>query len=386
MDALGGSVFIFNQWRFYDLKFVSITMNLKKISTLYVAFSKKEFTQRVAEDKRRAVNRLYSAYASEGQNLKTLQPLECEKLLAVACADLNPTTYNNVRKNLSAMWDWCASMKLTSAPNPFAAIPRKKTTRIHSYAPPSNDVFKVFSIATEEEQLIMLFSMLANSSKAEMRRFRFADIDHKRSKVGIRTLKNGEHNEIVEQVDVPAFLVKLLKDYGITSKHYNELFNGHPLITEDRNKSLNRLCNAAKVKPFTIEALRTLKARIAISKDGCLLAIQKHLRHANLKTTKSYVRDKQEASTHLRNSDFDFLIEGCLLTHILGSGKNMDVYFTAKNQNGDTPSYLMILCDSLFYLIEKQTSEKQHAAIRQQLLQFIVAKFATSCIPIKKLN
>ncbi|OBQ55196.1 site-specific integrase [Halodesulfovibrio spirochaetisodalis] len=340
-------------------------MKKKLLADLYIIFSAKEFAPSVAKNKKRTVSSFNNILIENNLDLTTLSTKQAETLVETMCAGLKPSTYNRKLTELSAMWTWLLSMGLIKAQNPFATIKRKKVNSKAQYAPKSDDVINAFSLATKEEQLIMLLCMIVNASKTNMRFLHFTDIDQVNNVIKLRTHKRGTRNAQIEEVDIPEYMVNLLVDFAIKNKRYSELFSAHPLVAADRNK-LRPLCNDAKIKSFTIDALRTLKARFALNNDNCLDLIQKHLRHSSLSTTKLFVKKNKDASTHLAGESFEELIEGCLVTHILA------VYGSTTSKCPIPSSCVAILYRALTHFQEHQVAWEQLTSVYYDLLKLIL--------------
>lgn len=200
---------------------------------------------------------------------------------------------NKDRKNLVAAWNWAFHyLKGVPKDNPFD-IQRFPEARQPRYIPPKEDFWKVVAVAETDQDRLMLYSYLHLAArKRELFVLKWDDIDFQEKKVRLYTRKRKDGSQEFDWLPLTNFLYEQFLIFKRKVENGQEYVFPNPqngTAYTEKSRWMNRLCEAAEVKPFGLHAIRHLSASILMENDVPLIDIKTILRHKNLATTERYI-------------------------------------------------------------------------------------------------
>ena len=197
---------------------------------------------------------------------------------------------NKERKNLVAAWNYGIKYIEGFPQHNPCYVDRFPETRSPRYVPTEKDFWKVYDQAETEQDSVLLFSYLHLAARrSELFGLKWDDVDFggQRVRLYTRKRKDGslEYNWLPMTDDLYTTLLQHRQN-AVNEWVFPNPKGGLPYLY--RQHWMGRLCESAKVKPFTFHGIRHLTASILIAADVPLIHIQKILRHKNLTTTEKY--------------------------------------------------------------------------------------------------
>ncbi len=269
----------------------------------YLDYAKAKFVHKTYDEKRSVFRRFFK----EIKPVKSVSELNHAKVLPyIIMQSKERSGYgaNKDRKNLLAAWNW--GMKYMEpglpAPNPFLVekMPEKRQPR---YIPPEEDFWKVYGVAEEgQDQVILLTLLHLAARRGEVFRLTWADIDFGNSRVRLGTRKRMDGTLEYDWLPMTKELRQAIRwwweNRPIKDKPYVFLcLDVTPFCKEhygrpfrERSKLMGRLCDKAKVKRFGFHAIRHLSASILFNLGYEVAVIQTLLRHKSPNTTERYLK------------------------------------------------------------------------------------------------
>lgn len=213
--------------------------------------------------------------------------------------DRSGAVANEFRKKWIAAWNW-GTKYLNDMPrcaNPFLVekMPEKKRAK---YVPPVKDLYKVIDAVSTEQDEAMLWTQLHLAARpGEVFKLKWVDVDFSNQQVRLWTSKRKGGNTESDWVPMSDVLYSILLEQR--QENGSEYVFICP-VTGDRYKRrqiwFDRLCVRAKVKRFTMHALRHLSASILSENGVPIRTIQAILRHRSLATTERYLHELGSAN------------------------------------------------------------------------------------------
>jgi integrase len=240
------------------------------------------------EEKIPAFKRLLKKLNPE-MTIGKLTPRDCLDFLTIQAKTRSGNAANKDRKNLSAAWNWGIKYMNLSKDNPFKTVTPFPSDSCPRYVPPEEDFWTVYTIAIDEQKVLLLTFLHTAARRGEVFRLKWDDIDFARSLVRLGTRKRMggalEYDFIPMTQELKDVLSEKKKNTESTYLFCDEY--GQPY--KHRQHLLRRLCRRANVKKFGFHAIRHLSASILAHEGIDIPTIQYILRHKNLHTTSRYL-------------------------------------------------------------------------------------------------
>lgn len=209
-----------------------------------------------------------------------------------------PNCSNKDRKVLTTAWRWGVAYLEgfpLDQPDPFLGCQRYPEIRTPRYIPPEEDFWKVYAVAPEREQALLICYLNLAARKSELLRLTWDEVDFNRNTVTLTTRKTRtgtiKRDEMPMNAEVRQTMLWLWEHRQGDSNH---VFTCpvEPLIGQPYKAAahvMKRLCARAKVKRFGFHAIRHLAATILAQEGHSLFSIQHSLRHEKQSTTDRYL-------------------------------------------------------------------------------------------------
>jgi integrase len=183
---------------------------------------------------------------------------------------------NKSRKNLCAAWRWGERNieNWPNMPNLFLSIERFKEEKQQRYVPPEEDFWKVYDIAEEQDQIMLLAFFHLGARRNELFGLKWSGVDFTRKQVYLQTRKRDGGLE-GDWIPMTKKLSRRLQEWskkrqsmvGVDQEHVficlsNTAFCieyfGQPF--QKRPHFMKKICKRAGVKPFGFHSIRHLFA------------------------------------------------------------------------------------------------------------------------------
>lgn len=210
--------------------------------------------------------------------------------LQIQAKERSGNAANKERKNLVAAWNY--GIKYIQGFPQFnpCYVDRFPSVQTRKYVPPEKDFWKVYDVAESKQDKVLLFTYLHLAARrCELFGLQWSDVDFSGQRVRLYTRKRKDGALEYDWLPMTEDLYNALLVHRQDA--INEWVFPDPqteLPYFQRTKWMGRLCKLAKVKHFTLHAIRHLTASILIKEDVPLIDIQAILRHKHLTTTEKY--------------------------------------------------------------------------------------------------
>lgn len=180
--------------------------------------------------------------------------------------------------------------------NPTKGIKFKGVDKKKKYIPPKEDLDKVIRYADWHDMIFLLTIKNTLARSNEIYNLKWEDIDFRKRTVTLWTRKKRGGAKTPRTIPMTEELYQALRTlekgrgYVFVNPNTQERFI-------DKKKLLIGLCKEAKVKRFTLHAIRHYGASVLISKGVPLSDIQEILGHDNLMTTVRYIQSLGGSTT-----------------------------------------------------------------------------------------
>lgn len=198
---------------------------------------------------------------------------------------------NKDRKNLIAAWNWgkkCIENFPNLNPCLVEKFPEVRTPR---YVPPERDFWKVYDMAKEQDQIMLLAFLHLAARRGELFRLTWEDIDFGENRVRLWTRKRQDGSYEFDWLpmtdDLFNALLKQRQKSGSEWVFTNPETGG---AYHYRQHWMRKLCGRAGVRHFGMHAIRHLTASILARSNVPMIQIQGILRHKSLATTERYIQ------------------------------------------------------------------------------------------------
>lgn len=253
-----------------------------------------QYRPKVYSEKRTVLRRLVQAFGKDTP-VSAITLSKALDYLQGQRTKRTPNAANKERKNLAAMWAWCAKyMDGFPAGNPWAATPKFRYDVDPHYVPPEKDFRAVEALAQGQDKVLLTTFLHTAGRRSMVYGLRWADVDFAR---GLITLRHRKSRDGSEQKVIIPMTDELFEELMEHRRHaVNEWvfvqqrgrFIGQP-YTENRGFPQD-LCSLAKVKPFGCHGIRGLTASLLYDSGVPMEKIQRILGHARATTTAIYLR------------------------------------------------------------------------------------------------
>ncbi|MBI5557487.1 MAG: site-specific integrase [Deltaproteobacteria bacterium] len=260
-------------------------------ATRYLDYAKIKFVVKTFDEKKSMFKRFFSIVPAD------LLPSQLTSGLVLSYLQKqsqNRSGYaaNKDRKNMVAAWNWGIKyINGFSAFNP-CLVDRFSEVRKPRYVPPENDFWKVYEVAENDQDRVILLAFLQLAArKKELFNLAWEDVDFVSSRVRIYTRKRKDGSL---EYDWLPLLDELKESFLMLRKVNNSDWvfpdpeTGFPYIA--RFQWMRRLCDKAGVKRFGIHSIRHLSSSLLARSNVAMIDIQSILRHKNLATTERYIK------------------------------------------------------------------------------------------------
>lgn len=268
-------------------KETSTTCCLLDWSTRYLEYAEQRFAPKTFYEKGAAFKRFYKT-VNAGIAVIDMTLGIAMKYFEIQKKQRSGYASNKDRKNLLAAWNWGIKYLGLPSPNPFLTE-RFSEERKQRYVPPEKDFWKVYNTAQGTDKKLLLAYLHTAGRKMEIFNLGWIDIHFDLQEISLYTRKTSDGS--LEEARIPMtddlYNMFLEMKQGATSEWVFAASDGMPYV--NRWKWLNRLCDKAVVKRFTLHSIRHLTASI-LAKNGIpAIVIQAILRHKRLATTERYL-------------------------------------------------------------------------------------------------
>jgi integrase len=199
---------------------------------------------------------------------------------------------NKDRKNLRVAWEYGKKYLGLPKLNPFHEAEHMPADQKPRYVPPEEDFWKVYDAATDEQDIVMLLTMLhTGARRTEVFRLKWDDVDFHGRKIRFGTRKTGHGGMEYAWVPMTSKLHDALAAHRLRVRSLNvfvDVQTGAPYTS--RQHFMERLCKCAGVKAFGFHAIRHLSATILANEGLDIPSIQSILRHKSPNTTARYIK------------------------------------------------------------------------------------------------
>jgi len=215
---------------------------------------------------------------------------------------------NKIRKNLSAAWMWGVLYQRDfpkGAGNPFQAVKPFSEVRFPRYVPPVGDFWRVYDVASGQDQIMLLTFLHTAGRRGEIFRLKISDCDFSNGQIRLWTRKREggtyEYDWLPMTSELRSALLlwweKRLGQPTIDKEHlfvcleqtpFCDEYYGKPFKT--RQHLMKRLSVKAGVEPFGLHAIRHLTATVLYHKGYDMSFVQRILRHKHATTTQKYLQ------------------------------------------------------------------------------------------------
>jgi integrase len=267
----------------------------------YLSYAK-NFTPKTYSEKRLAFRELFKTKYQPIKNgpfkilfdpifpLTTINKEMALKHFQVQSENRSGNASNKDRKNLISAWNWGVKyIKGFSAFNPFLTD-KFSETRSPRYVPPEKDFWKIYDVASEDDQDLLMTYLHTAARRTEIFRLRWDDVDFAESQVRLWTRKREGGTMEFDWIPLTDTLFNLLlsRKQKTTSQFvFPNPETDKPYI--ERKRLMEGLCNRAGVRHFGFHAIRHLTASILAQAGVPAIVIQAILRHKKISTTEKYL-------------------------------------------------------------------------------------------------
>lgn len=261
-----------------------------EIMTDYLQNVKERFAKKTFDEKRLAIKSLFALLTADTLP-EQITPALAAKALAKVARESSGHAANKARKNLAAAWEWAKKYHGIDSPNPFRDVEKFAADEKPRYVPPEDDFWKVYDVASQNDQVFLLFLLHTGARMSEAYRLEWQDIDFDRAQVRLGTRKTAHGGMHYAWIPLTSDLASALLAYKARCKNSGTVFvreNGEAFI--GRQHLMGRLCARAGVRPFGFHAIRHLSATILAYAGLDIPTVQAMLRHQNPNTTARYIK------------------------------------------------------------------------------------------------
>lgn len=265
------------------------TVCLLDWANTYMDYAKAKFSAKTHDEKKSVFRRFFKVVEAT-LSVEALRPGQTLAYLQKQAQERSGYGANKDRKNLLAAWNWGIKYMGLPAPNPFLVdkFPEKRQKR---YLPPEKDFWKVYEIAQEGQDKIMLLAYLHTAARrSELFQLRWEDVDFGDGTIALGTRKRMDGTLEYDYLPMTDDLYHALFEHRQNCQSELVFPNpdtGEPFVA--RRLWMRGLCQNAEVKAFGLHAIRHLTASILANAGEPAIRIQAILRHKSLATTERYL-------------------------------------------------------------------------------------------------
>lgn len=278
------------------------TVSLFDWSQLYLDYAEAQFANVTYEEKRAMFKRLLKEI-DPALPVSELTPGHIQAYITKQKLERSGYAANKDRKNLVAAWNWGTEYMNPNLqkPNP-CQVKKMPEDRSPRYMPPEEDFWKVYNLATGQDQIMLLAFLHLAARRGEIFRLTWDDVDFNAGRVRLWTRKRHGGGLEFDWLPMTKVLSESLRWWKenipikdaenvflcLEKKNFCKEVYGKPF--KHRQHFMGNLCERAKVKPFGFHAIRHLTASTLYKLGYAVADIQTVLRHESATTTAKYIR------------------------------------------------------------------------------------------------
>ena len=274
-------------------------VSLLEWATAYLEYAEEKFVKSTFEEKRYAFKLFFLHPGVDPlQPAVELTPKVILDYLQDQAKKRSGNGANKDRKNLRAAWQWGSIYLVLPKDNPFDSVQKFAEVRNERTVPSMEDFWKVFNIADNAQDRLMLFALLHTGARRdELFRLRWKDIDFVEKRIRLYTRKNEIGEWKAAWLPLSEDLEQMFREHQKTTGFLRFVFLNKNESDDSqqwipylyRQHWLKRLCIKAGVKQFGFHGVRHLFASILAANNRPLVEIQQMLRHGSITTTARYI-------------------------------------------------------------------------------------------------
>jgi len=269
---------------------------LWSLSQKYLEDCKINFDKKTFAEKRFCLKRFYEEVGDI--DVRSIEPHVILDFINERARTQSNNAANKDRKNIKAFYNWIQGMHNIMY-DPTAPIKKKSHSKKVRRLVPIQDIYQVMLVAKAHDRVLIGSYWHTGARKSEVLRWTWADdINFEERWVRLGTKKTRDGSIVYEKIWMNDDLEKLLmwqwKNRHPTSPfvfcHMNEKSKLYGRPYRERRKTLQKLCEDAKVQAFGYHDIRHTVAKYLkdLQKVG-LKKVQQVLRHRKQTTTEIYV-------------------------------------------------------------------------------------------------
>ena len=274
-----------------DWQSKTVTISLHDAATQYLDYSQTRHHPTTYHAKRLALKRLFhyvkptSGYEGVTRRIALAYVMDRAKESGNAAA-------NKDRKHMAAFWQHCKKF-FGFQGNPFQDVAKLPENSQPHYVPPAEDFWKVYAVADQTDQAMLLALLYTAGRRSEPMRWTWEeDIDLLGHRIRLSTCKTADGSRKYEWLSMPSKLHDALVSHKLRTGGRGHVFRSKTTgdAYRDRKHFVSRLCEKAGVKPFNFHGIRGLCASLLAAGGVPMKEIQHVLLHSSMVTTDRYIR------------------------------------------------------------------------------------------------
>ena len=263
------------------------SIDFHELATAYLEHCKPRMRYNTVRQKAH-VYRTFIAFVGGDRPADGITPKQISDYLTHIANDKNNITSNRHRRDLAALFTWGINQEVLDGRNPcqrIGTLPEERSTR---YIPPAEDIAKVRLVAERDERdfIECIYNLAAR--RGEVLRLTWEDINFEQQWVLLHTRKRRGGALEGDHVPMNDTLCDVLKSRW--KRRDRASVTVFSFTTVELRQMMPGLCKRAKVKEFTLHAIRHHVASVLNdSGKASMKQIQTILRHRRQATTERYL-------------------------------------------------------------------------------------------------
>jgi len=258
-----------------------------ELATAYLEHCKPRMQPNTVRQKAH-VYRSFIAFVGGDMPACDVTPKQIEDYLTKVANDKNNITSNRHRRDLAALFTWGIGQEIFEGRNPCNRIGNLPEERSSRYIPPVEDIAAVRMAAERDERdfIECIYNLAAR--RGEVLRMTWEDVNFENGWIRLYTRKRRGGVLEADYVPMNDTLHGILQSrWKSRDKSQERVFR---FTSQELRNMMPDLCTRAKVKPFTLHAIRHHVASILNdSGKASMKQIQTILRHRRQATTEQYL-------------------------------------------------------------------------------------------------
>lgn len=264
------------------------TVSLALLAEKHLDHVKTRLSEKSYDEKRRVFRRLCQEIPPATEVAKVTYA-RVETVLDKISREKSGHRANKYRVHLVRAYNWGMKALGLPSPNPWQ-IEKYKEEKNPRYVPSEADFWKVYAVAGEEDQRMLLTYLHTAGRMREIFNLSWDDVDFESQRLQLWTNKRKGGREC-DWIPMTDELAQALRVQRLVTGFQNYVYVNSDTGTcyKWHQKFMPRLCIRAGVKEFGFHAIRHLSASILDQAGIPLAAIQAILRHKSSHTTARYL-------------------------------------------------------------------------------------------------